>query len=113
MYNRLLQWIFSCATSRDHWISLDQVEERNSGTPLLLDVAATDSSNEAHVITDGLAAEEARQMPLLGFLAKSLREANFPTGLARKAGLESCAESLQNHVESKDLSSVLVGQTLS
>ena len=72
----------------------DQVEERNSGTPLLLDVAATDSSNEAHVITDGLAAKEARQMPLLGFLAKSLREANFPTGLARKAGLESCAESL-------------------
>ena len=113
MYNRLLQWIFSCATSRDHWISLDQVEERNSGTPLLLDVAATDSSNEAHVITDGLAAEEARQMPLLGFLAKSLREANFPTGLARKAGLESFAESLQNHVELKNISSVLVGQTLS
>ena len=24
-----------------------QVEERNTGTPLLLDVAATDSSNEA------------------------------------------------------------------
>ncbi|CAL1164568.1 unnamed protein product [Cladocopium goreaui] len=64
---------------------LDQdVEERNTGTPLLLDVAATDSSNEAHVITDGLAAPEARLMPLLGFLAKALREANFPTLLAQK-----------------------------
>eukprot|EP00435_Cladocopium_sp_Y103_P005523 s3126_g1.t2 len=38
----------------------------------------------AHVITDGLAAAEERQMPLLGFLAKSLREANFPTLLAQK-----------------------------
>mmetsp|Transcript_18306 Transcript_18306/g.21304 ORF Transcript_18306/g.21304 Transcript_18306/m.21304 type:complete len:204 (+) Transcript_18306:161-772(+) len=60
------------------------VEERNSGMPLLLDVAATDSSNQAYVITDGLAAAEARQMPLLGFLAKSLREVNFPTLLAQK-----------------------------
>ncbi|CAK9085672.1 unnamed protein product, partial [Durusdinium trenchii] len=60
------------------------VEERKTGTPLLLDVAATDSSNQAYVITDGLAAAEARQMPLLGFLAKSLREANFPTLLAQK-----------------------------
>eukprot|EP00435_Cladocopium_sp_Y103_P002318 s3889_g1.t1 len=52
------------------------VEERNTGMPLLLD---------AHVITDGLAAPEARLMPLLGFLTKSLREANFPTLLAQKA----------------------------
>ncbi|CAL1171917.1 unnamed protein product, partial [Cladocopium goreaui] len=64
------------------------VEERNTGTPLLLDVAATDSSNEAHVITDGLAAPEARLMPLLGFLTKALREANFPTLLAQKAATE-------------------------
>ncbi|CAL1171945.1 unnamed protein product [Cladocopium goreaui] len=60
------------------------VEERNTGTPLLLDVAATDASNQAHVITDGLAAPEARLMPLLGFLTKALREANFPTLLAQK-----------------------------
>ena len=91
-----------------------QVEERNTGTPLLLDVAATDSSNEAmamrwlfsignqlretwktwhaqaHVITDGLAAPEARLMPLLGFLMKALREANFPTLLAQKADFKLC-----------------------
>lgn len=42
------------------------------------------------MITDGLAAAEARQMPLLGFLAKSLREANFPTLLAQKADRKPC-----------------------
>ncbi|CAL1129729.1 unnamed protein product, partial [Cladocopium goreaui] len=63
------------------------VEERNAGMPLLLDVAATDSANEAHVLTDGLAAAEACRMPLLGFLAKSVREAAFPTPLVQK-GLE-------------------------
>eukprot|EP00435_Cladocopium_sp_Y103_P040199 s549_g10.t3 len=60
------------------------VEECNAGSPLLLDVAATDSSNEAHVLTDGLAAAELQQMPLIGFLAKSVREAAFPTALAEK-----------------------------
>ena len=40
---------------------------------------------EAHVITDGLAASEARLMPLLGFWTKALREAKFPTLLAQKA----------------------------
>lgn len=60
------------------------VEERNAGMPLLLDVAATDPANEAHVLTDGLAAAEASRMPLLGFLAKSVREAAFPTPLVQK-----------------------------
>ena len=43
------------------------------------------------MITDGLAAPEARLMPLLGFLTKALREANFPTLLAQKA-TSSCVE---------------------
>ena len=46
--------------------------------PLLLDVAATENGR-AHVITDGLAGAEQQMMPLLGFLAKSRREAEFPT----------------------------------
>ena len=40
---------------------------------------------QAHVLTDGLAAAEACRMPLLGFLAKSVREAAFPTPLVQKA----------------------------
>ena len=47
-------------------------------TPLLLDVAATENGR-AHVITDGLVGAEQEMMPLLGFLAKSKREAEFPT----------------------------------
>ena len=42
------------------------------------------------MITDGLAAPEARLMPLLGFLMKALREANFPTLLAQKADFKLC-----------------------
>ena len=49
-----------------------------SRNPLLLDVAATENGR-AHVITDGLAGAEQEMMPLLGFLAKSRREAEFPT----------------------------------
>ena len=49
-----------------------------SRSPLLLDVAATENGR-AHVITDGLAGAEQEMMPLLGFLAKSRREAEFPT----------------------------------
>ena len=45
---------------------------------------------EAHVITDGLAAPEARLMPLLGFWTKALREAKFPTLLAQKADWKLC-----------------------
>ena len=41
--------------------------------------------SQAHVLTDGLAAAEASRMPLLGFLAKSVREAAFPTPLVQKA----------------------------
>ena len=46
--------------------------------PLLLDVAASENGR-AHVITDGLVGAEQKMMPLLGFLAKSRREAEFPT----------------------------------
>ena len=49
-----------------------------SRNPLLLDVGATENGR-AHVITDGLAGAEQEMMPLLGFLAKSRREAEFPT----------------------------------
>ncbi|CAL1139170.1 unnamed protein product [Cladocopium goreaui] len=59
------------------------VEERNKGNPLLLDVAATENGR-AHVITDGLAGAEQEMMPLLGFLAKSRREAEFPTEILMK-----------------------------
>eukprot|EP00435_Cladocopium_sp_Y103_P039628 s4551_g10.t1 len=76
------------------------VEERNEGTlgdcfdllyigfvnPLLLDVAATENGR-AHVITDGLVGAEQQMMPLLGFLAKSRREAEFPTEILMRLGL--------------------------
>jgi hypothetical protein len=52
---------------------------------LLLDVAATEQGR-AHVITDGLVGEEQKMMPLLGFLAKSRREAEFPTEILLSPG---------------------------
>ena len=59
----------------------------NAGSALLLDLAATDDVGErAHVITDGLAETEQQLMPFLGFLAKSHREANFPTQILTKLG---------------------------
>ena len=39
------------------------------------------------MITDGLADAEAGQLPLLGFLAKSIREDDFPNKLIQKARL--------------------------
>ena len=53
--------------------------------PLLLDVAATENGR-AHVITDGLVGAEQEMMPLLGFLAKSRREAEFPTEILMRLG---------------------------
>ena len=53
--------------------------------PLLLDVAATENGR-AHVITDGLVGAEQEMMPLLGFLAKSKREAEFPTEILMRLG---------------------------
>ena len=53
--------------------------------PLLLDVAATENGR-AHVITDGLVGAEQQMMPLLGFLAKSRREAEFPTEILMRLG---------------------------
>jgi hypothetical protein len=52
---------------------------------LLLDVAATENGR-AHVITDGLVGAEQQMMPLLGFLAKSRREAEFPTEILMRLG---------------------------
>ena len=52
---------------------------------MLLDVAATENGR-AHVITDGLAGAEQQMMPLLGFLAKSRREAEFPTEILMRLG---------------------------
>ena len=56
-----------------------------SRNPLLLDVAATENGR-AHVITDGLVGAEQQMMPLLGFLAKSRREAEFPTEILMRFG---------------------------
>ena len=56
-----------------------------SRNPLLLDVAATENGR-AHVITDGLVGAEQQMMPLLGFLAKSRREAEFPTEILMRLG---------------------------
>ncbi|CAE7510557.1 atk [Symbiodinium sp. CCMP2592] len=47
---------------------------------LFLDVAAT-SGDMAHILTDGLAGNEAKLLPLLGLLAKSRREEPFPANL--------------------------------
>ena len=54
-------------------------------SPLLLDVAATEDGR-AHVITDGLAGIEQEMIPLLGFLAKSQREAEFPIAILMRPG---------------------------
>ena len=59
------------------------MEERDSNN-FLLDVAATDAVNEAHVITDGLAGAESRILPLLGLLCKSKREQSFPMAVLEK-----------------------------
>ena len=80
------------ATAIDRaWCCFEQsivVSERDAGTSrLLLDVAAADKDKKAHVITDGFAAPEQSLMPLLGFFAKSRREASFPNEILRK-GLE-------------------------
>ena len=57
-------------------------------SPLLLDVAATEGGH-AHVITDGMVGREQQMMPLLGFLCKSRREAEFPTEILLRLGSES------------------------
>lgn len=57
--------------------------ELKSGS-FLLDVAATDACNAAHVVTDGLAGAESRVLPILGLLCKSRRERSFPMDLLRK-----------------------------
>ena len=56
--------------------------------PLLLDVAATENveNGRAHVITDGLVGDEQKMIPLLGFLAKSRREAEFPAEILLQLG---------------------------
>ena len=64
-----LRWSFSIGKNRETWKTWHA---------------------EAHVITDGLAAPEARLMPLLGSLTKALREANFPTLIAQKADWKLC-----------------------
>ena len=58
---------------------------------LLLDVAATENvengrNGRAHVITDGLVGDEQKMIPLLGFLAKSRREAEFPAEILLQLG---------------------------
>ena len=55
---------------------------------------------QVHVITDGLADVDSGQLPLLGFLAKSVREAAFPTRLIRKAGSFGFGPEIHNHDDS-------------
>eukprot|EP00435_Cladocopium_sp_Y103_P004561 s4639_g1.t1 len=64
--------------------------------PLLLDVAATENGR-AHVITDGLVGAEQQMMPLLGFLAKSRREAEFPTEILLRLGYDAVSRALAGH----------------
>ena len=71
--------VFSTSLS----LSVDLVAAVRS--PLLLDVAATEDGC-AHVITDGLAGSEQQMIPLLGFLAKSQREAEFPIEILMRPG---------------------------
>ena len=71
------------------------VENRNkgkSGKHFLLDVAATDVSGIAHVITDGLVGAEERMERALGFLVKGQREAKFPQEILQKAVLVDVAQ---------------------
>ena len=67
-------------------MSRAQVEERECAG-LLLDVAATDHLNVAHLITDGLAGVECSVLPLVGLVAKARREATFPSELLER-GME-------------------------
>ena len=60
-----------------------EVDERK-GKSFLVDVAATDQSAVAHLIIDGLAAEEQKMIPLLGLLTKMQREAQFPRDILMK-----------------------------
>ena len=50
-------------------------------------MAATEGGH-AHVITDGLVGREQKMLPLLGFLCKSRREAEFPTEILMRLGYE-------------------------
>ena len=50
-------------------------------------MAATEGGH-AHVITDGLVGREQKMLPLLGFLCKSRREAEFPTEILMRLGSE-------------------------
>lgn len=69
-------------------------------SPLLLDVAATEDGR-AHVITDGLAGIEQEMIPLLGFLAKSQREAEFPIAILMRPGRHGRARACTGvHLES-------------
>ena len=60
-----------------------EVDERKRKS-FLVDVAATDQSAVAHLIIDGLAAEEQKMIPLLGLLTKVQREAQFPRDMLMK-----------------------------
>ena len=64
---------------------LGQMRFLGSGRSFFLMAGFFSTVCQAHVLTDGLAAAEACRMPLLGFLAKSVREAAFPTPLVQKA----------------------------
>ena len=83
MWNSKSQEVSSVGLMYLHVTCHTKVEERDSNN-LLLDVAATDTVNEAHVITDGLAGAEGRILPILGLLCKSQREQAFPMDVLEK-----------------------------
>ncbi|CAE7510574.1 Igfals [Symbiodinium sp. CCMP2592] len=62
------------------WCCFEEAIAVENSAKLFLDVAAT-SGDMAHILTDGLAGNEAKLLPLLGLLAKSRREEPFPANL--------------------------------
>ena len=81
----------SCAVLTRIWncfeVSL-AMEERDKwrwGKPFLLDVAAVEYDDQAHLITDGLVPAEQRMERMMGLLAKGQREAGFPIRILDQA----------------------------
>ena len=90
LMNSIFQILFAlyfcqCAVLQILCGCLAELCSEPSRNPLLLDVAASENGR-AHVITDGLVGAEQEMMPLLGFLAKSRREAEFPTEILMRLG---------------------------
>lgn len=76
------------------------MEERDNSS-FLLDIAATDAQHVSHVLTDGLAGDERKVLPMLGLLCKSRREQNFPQDLLQNCLNVNIAEAQASREEDK------------